>query len=47
MGYARVSTEEQNPALQVDALTAAGVPAEHVVVEKVSSAAKVRPHAPW
>jgi len=42
-GYARVSTEDQNPALQVDALVAAGVPAGQVVVEKVSGAAKVRP----
>jgi DNA invertase Pin-like site-specific DNA recombinase len=42
-GYCRVSTEDQNPALQVDALIAAGVPADHIVVERVSGAAKVRP----
>ena len=42
-GYARVSTLDQNPALQVDALTAAGVPAAHIVVEHVSGAAKIRP----
>ncbi|MBV8093163.1 MAG: recombinase family protein [Acetobacteraceae bacterium] len=42
-GYVRVSTEDQNPALQEDALAAAGVPAEHIVVERVSGAAKVRP----
>jgi DNA invertase Pin-like site-specific DNA recombinase len=42
-GYARVSTSEQNPALQIDALTAAGVPEDRIVVEKISGAAKVRP----
>jgi tetratricopeptide (TPR) repeat protein len=42
-GYARVSTDDQTTALQVDALRAAGVPAEHIVEERVSGAAKVRP----
>ena len=42
-GYARISTDDQNPASQVDALLAAGVPAGRVVVETVSGAAKVRP----
>src|SRR5690348_10031978 len=42
-GYARVSTTEQNPALQIDALRVAGVPDKHIVVEHVSGAAAVRP----
>jgi putative DNA-invertase from lambdoid prophage Rac len=42
-GYARVSTDDQATALQVDALKAAGVPAENIIEEKVSGAAKVRP----
>jgi DNA invertase Pin-like site-specific DNA recombinase len=42
-GYARVSTEDQNPTLQIDALVGAGVPRGQVVVEKASGAAKVRP----
>jgi len=40
IGYARVSTIDQNPALQLDALTAAG--AERIFQEKVSSS-KERP----
>jgi len=42
-GYARVSTQDQNPALQVDALQVAGVPPGNIVVEHVSGAAKCRP----
>ena len=42
-GYARVSTDDQTTALQVDALRAAGVPAENIIEETVSGAAKVRP----
>jgi putative DNA-invertase from lambdoid prophage Rac len=42
-GYARVSTDEQTTALQVDALLAAGVPRENLVEECISGAAKVRP----
>ena len=42
-GYARVSTDDQTTALQVDVLKAAGVPAENIVEERVSGAAKVRP----
>ena len=42
-GYARVSTSEQNPALQIDALVTAGVPREQIVVERISGATKVRP----
>ena len=35
-GYARVSTEEQNLDLQIDALVAAGVPRENIFTEKQS-----------
>jgi DNA invertase Pin-like site-specific DNA recombinase len=42
-GYARVSTAEQNPSLQLDALKAAGVPAANIVVEHVSGATNCRP----
>src|SRR6185312_177938 len=42
-GYARVSTQDQNPALQVDALQVAGVPPGNILVEHVSGAAKCRP----
>lgn len=35
-GYARVSTREQNPDSQYDALTAAGIAPENVVIEKIS-----------
>lgn len=43
IGYARVSTTDQNPALQLDALTAAGIPAELVYVEQASGAGADRP----
>jgi DNA invertase Pin-like site-specific DNA recombinase len=42
-GYARVSTDDQNTAPQVDALIAAGVPRETLVEEYISGAAKDRP----
>jgi DNA invertase Pin-like site-specific DNA recombinase len=42
-GYARVSTDDQNTALQVDALIAAGVPKENLIEEHISGAAKDRP----
>lgn len=41
VGYARVSTDDQNPALQLDALRAAGC--EKVFVEKRSGAQRDRP----
>ena len=41
IGYARVSTEEQNLALQTTALKAAGC--SHIYEEKVSGAARKRP----
>jgi DNA invertase Pin-like site-specific DNA recombinase len=41
VGYARVSMQDQNPALQLDALTAAGC--EKVFTEKASGAQRDRP----
>lgn len=43
VGYARVSTAEQNPDLQIDALKAAGVLDDNIWMEKVSAAASNRP----
>lgn len=43
VGYARVSTPEQNPAHQVDALTRAGVAAPDVYVDYASGAKASRP----
>lgn len=43
VGYARVSTAEQNPAHQVDALTRAGVAAADVYVDYASGAKASRP----
>jgi DNA invertase Pin-like site-specific DNA recombinase len=41
VGYSRVSTQDQNPALQLDALTAAGC--ERLFTEKASGAQRDRP----
>lgn len=41
VGYARVSTQDQKPALQTDALKAAGC--ERVFIEKASGAQRERP----
>lgn len=41
IGYARVSTMDQNPALQIDALQAAGC--EKIYIEKASGSHRERP----
>lgn len=43
IGYARVSTIDQNPQLQIDALLRAGVHEDDIYMEKVSAVAKRRP----
>ncbi len=42
-GYARVSTTEQDPQLQLDALSAAGVPSENVYIDHASGTRQDRP----
>jgi DNA invertase Pin-like site-specific DNA recombinase len=42
-GYARVSTREQNPDHQVDALLAAGVPESNIFIDKLSGRLASRP----
>ena len=43
IGYARVSTDEQNPEAQFDALRRAGVDDEHLYVDHTSGAKSSRP----
>jgi len=43
IGYARVSTEDQDLSLQDDALTKAGVPPHRIYKEKASGATEDRP----
>jgi DNA invertase Pin-like site-specific DNA recombinase len=43
LGYARVSTDDQNPAHQLDALTRAGVAADDVYLDRASGAKASRP----
>lgn len=43
VGYARVSTNEQNIDMQVDALMKAGCDKQHMFVEKISGVKKSRP----
>jgi DNA invertase Pin-like site-specific DNA recombinase len=43
-GYARVSTADQNPDAQRDALIRAGVPPEHLYIDHTSGAKSSRPH---
>lgn len=42
-GYGRVSTKDQNPASQHDALTAAGIDAKNLYIEKASTRLAQRP----
>lgn len=43
IGYARVSTRDQDPEMQIKALVEAGVPRENIYRETVSGASKRRP----
>ena len=43
IGYARVSTAKQDLAPQLDALAAAGIKNEHILVDKKSGATTARP----
>jgi len=43
IGYARVSTDDQDPQLQIDALLKAGVLEEDIFVDKISGTITKRP----
>ena len=43
IGYARVSTDDQDLALQIDALTKHGIPKPHIFMDKASGAKTERP----
>ncbi|MGL5862987.1 MAG: recombinase family protein [Phycicoccus sp.] len=43
VGYARISTARQSPHIQLDAMLAAGVPADRIVIEAQSGADRSRP----
>ena len=43
LGYARVSTADQNPDLQIDALVAAGVPRDRIYYDQASGSNAERP----
>jgi DNA invertase Pin-like site-specific DNA recombinase len=47
VGYARVSTREQNLDMQIEALRRAGVRPEDLHVEKISASARKRPAFQW
>lgn len=42
-GYTRVSTEDQNPQMQIDAMIAAGVPADRIRGDKMTGSKMKRP----
>ena len=42
-GYARVSTDDQDLTLQIDALTKHGIPKSHIFMDKMSGAKSERP----
>ncbi len=43
VGYARVSTDDQNLSLQIDALTKHGIPRSNIFMDKISGAKSDRP----
>lgn len=42
-GYVRVSTADQNPDLQIDALKAAGISEEHIFIDRMTGRSMERP----